>query len=96
MTKKPMTKAELVSALAEAASLDKKKSNFVLDTLSEIIIQEVSEGGAVTLPNVGKIFYRERPARSVRNPRTGDKIEKPADRAIKFTVAKAIKDSINQ
>ena len=56
MTQKPMTKAQLVSALADATGADKASSNRMLDALSGIITKEVAAGGAVTVPNVGKFF----------------------------------------
>ena len=56
MTQKPMTKAQLVSALADATGSDKASSNRMLDALSGIITKEVAGGGAVTVPNVGKFF----------------------------------------
>ena len=56
---------------------------------------EVSGGGAVTLPGVGKIYCRERPERMVRNPATGEQIKKDADKVVKMTIAKALKDSVN-
>ena len=90
-----MTKAQLVSALADATGGDKKAAGGMLDALTEIITSTVSEGGAVTLPGVGKIYCRERPERMVRNPSTGEQIKKEADKVVKITVAKALKDSIN-
>ena len=90
-----MTKTQLTAALAEATGGDKKAAAAMLDALTGIITQTVSEGGSVTLPGVGKILCRERPARMARNPATGEQISKPADRAIKVTVAKALKDSVN-
>ena len=90
-----MTKAQLVAALAEATGGDKKAAGAMLDALTGIITQTVAEGGAVTLPGVGKIFLRERPERMARNPATGEQIKKDADRVVKVTVAKALKDSIN-
>jgi DNA-binding protein HU-beta len=92
---KPMTKTQLVAALAEQMGSDKKSAGAALDALSEVIIKEVAAGGAVTLPGVGKIYCRERPERMVRNPATGDTIKKPADKVVKITVAKALKDSVN-
>ena len=67
----------------------------MLDALSGIITRTVVDGGAVTLPGVGKIYCRERPERMARNPATGEQIQKPADKVIKVTIAKALKDSIN-
>lgn len=90
-----MTKAQLVAALADETNTDKKAASAMLDALTGIITRTVSEGGSVTLPGVGKIYCRERPERMVRNPSTGDQIKKEADKVVKITVAKALKDSIN-
>lgn len=92
---KPMTKTQLVAALAEEMSSDKKTASSALDGIIDIITREVSGGGAVTLPGVGKIYCRERPARTVRNPATGEQIHKDADKVVKMTIAKALKDSVN-
>ena len=92
---KPMTKTQLVTALAEAMDSDKKTAGSALDAMVSVITGEVSGGGAVTLPGVGKIYCRERPERMVRNPATGEQIKKEADKVVKMTIAKALKDSVN-
>lgn len=92
---KPMTKTQLVGALAEAMGSDKKSAGVALEAITGIITSEVSGGGAVTLPGVGKIYCRDRPARMVRNPATGEQIHKDADRVVKMSIAKALKDSVN-
>lgn len=94
--KKPMTKTQLVAALAEKIGSDKKTANAALDALSAIVTHEVSGGGAVVLPGLGKVLCRARPQRQVRNPATGATMTKPADRQVKFTIAKALKDSVNK
>lgn len=90
-----MTKAQLVAALADATGSDKKSAAASLDALADIITREVSGGGAVTLPGVGKVYCRARPERMVRNPATGETMQKPADRVVKVTITKALKDSVN-
>jgi DNA-binding protein HU-beta len=92
---KPMTKTQLVAALAEKMDADKKTAGAALDAITEIITAEVAAGGSVTLPGVGKIYCRERPERMVRNPATGDQFKKEADKQVKVTIAKALKDSVN-
>ncbi|MFX0542311.1 HU family DNA-binding protein [Roseovarius sp. S1116L3] len=92
---KPMTKTQLVAALAEEMGSDKKTAGTALDSIISVITREVSNGGAVTLPGVGKIYCRERPERMVRNPATGEQIKKDADKVVKMTIAKALKDSVN-
>ena len=90
-----MTKTQLVAALAEATDSDKASANRCLEALTEIISSEVAGGGAVTLPGLGKFMCRDRPKRMVRNPATGEQFEKEADRVVKVTIAKALKDVIN-
>jgi len=92
---KPMTKTQLVAALADEMASDKKSASAALDAIIGVITKEVSGGGAVTLPGVGKIYCRERPERMVRNPATGEQIKKEADKVVKMTIAKALKDSVN-
>ncbi|AAV96965.1 DNA-binding protein HU [Ruegeria pomeroyi DSS-3] len=90
-----MTKTQLVAALAEDMGSDKKTASAALDAVCALITREVSGGGAVTLPGVGKIYCRERPERQVRNPATGETFTKAADKVVKMTIAKALKDSVN-
>ena len=90
-----MTKTQLVAALAEDMGTDKKSAAAALDIMCNLITREVSGGGAVTLPGVGKIMCRERPERMVRNPSTGEQFKKEADRVVKMTIAKALKESVN-
>jgi DNA-binding protein HU-beta len=90
-----MTKTQLVAALAEEMGAEKKTASAALDAVVSSITNEVSGGGAVTLPGIGKIYCRERPERMVRNPATGEQIKKEADKVVKMTIAKALKDSVN-
>ena len=92
---KPMTKTQLVAALSEEMGTDKKSANAALDAICVLITREVSGGGAITLPGVGKIMCRARPERLVRNPATGEQFTKAADKVVKMTIAKALKESVN-
>jgi nucleoid DNA-binding protein len=65
------------------------------DALAALVTREVAAGGAVTLPGLGKVACRARPERQVRNPATNETLTKPADKQVKFTIAKALKDSVN-
>ncbi|QBY02122.1 HU family DNA-binding protein [Rhodophyticola sp. CCM32] len=95
MAQKPMTKTQLVTALADEMGSDKKTASAALDAVTAVVTKEVAGGGACTIPGVGKVYCRERPARMVRNPATGEQIHKDADKVVKVTIAKALKDSVN-
>lgn len=90
---KPMTKTQLVAALAEEMGADRKTAGAALDAVATLVAREVAAGGTITLPGIAKIACRDRPARTVRNPATGATMEKPADRSVKVTVAKTLKDA---
>jgi DNA-binding protein HU-beta len=92
---KPMTKTQLVAALADAMGSDKKTANAALDAIAAVVTREVAAGGAVTLPGLGKVVCRARPERMVRNPATGETVSKAADKQVKFAIAKSLKDSVN-
>jgi DNA-binding protein HU-beta len=95
MTMKPMTKMQLVAELATTMGADKKTAGAALDAVVAVVTRTVAEGGSVTLPGLGKMACRARPERQVRNPATGETMTKAADRQVKFTIAKALKDSVN-
>lgn len=92
---KPMTKTQLVAALAEEMGSDKKTASAALDAIATVVAREVAAGGSVTLPGVGKVVCRARPERQVRNPATGETMTKSADKVVKVSIAKALKDSVN-
>ncbi len=92
---KPMTKTQLVAALADTMGSDKKTASAALDGLAAVVAREVAAGGAVTLPGLGKVVCKARPERQVRNPATGDTMTKPADKQVKFAIAKSLKDLVN-
>ena len=92
---KPMTKTQLLAAMADAMGSDKKTASAALDAIAAIVAREVANGGAVALPGLGKVVCRERPERQVRNPATGETVTKAADKQVKFAIAKALKDSVN-
>ncbi|WP_171230223.1 HU family DNA-binding protein [Ruegeria sp. HKCCA4008] len=89
-----MTKTQLIAALAEEMGTDTKSAVVALNAITGLITREVSGGGAVTLPGVGKIYCRERPERQVRNPATGEQFKKEAEKVVKMTIAKALKDAV--
>lgn len=90
-----MTKAQLVAAVADKVGSDKKSAGALIDALAAVITAEVAAGGAVTLPGIGKVYCREQAERTVRNPRTGEEVKKPAGRQVKVSLAKALKESVN-
>ncbi|MGI6348107.1 MAG: HU family DNA-binding protein [Patescibacteria group bacterium] len=89
-----MTKAQLISTLAEKNGLSKKEVVDFMDSLTNIAYSETKKNGEFTLPGFGKLVLQNRKARMGRNPATGEEIHIPAKKVVKFRVAKAAKDAI--
>lgn len=94
-TDKPMTKSQLINHLAQATGLTKQQVSSVLDELAKTAYQEArSKEKGFTLPGFGKLVLVNRAARTGRNPATGETIQIPAKKVVKFRIAKAAKDAI--
>lgn len=93
MAGKPLTKAQLITTLAESTGLSKKEIIAVMDAQMALAYTEAKNG--FTIPGIGKLVVVNRKARMGRNPATGETISIPAKRVLKFRVAKAAKDSIS-
>lgn len=87
-----MTKTQTIAALAEKTDLTKAQVIDVLDQVAKLAYAEAGNG--FTLPGIGKLVLMDRAARMGRNPATGETIQIPAKRVVKFRVAKVCKDSI--
>ncbi|HIJ21790.1 MAG: DNA-binding protein [Gammaproteobacteria bacterium] len=98
--KEAFTKAQTITTIAEDTGLSKKAVADVLTSLGIIIERHVKPRsvGRFALPGLMTIKrYKKKAtkAREGRNPQTGETITiaaKPAQNALKITVAKALKD----
>ena len=89
---KALTKSQLAAAIADQAELPKKKAAEILEILAQLAYKHAKN--TFTLPGLGKQVLVNRKARIGRNPATGEQIQIPAKRVVKFRVAKAAKDAI--
>lgn len=89
-----MKKSELVDALADASGQSKAAATAVLDAMPAVVLDALKAHGAVTLPGLMKIEAKAREARTMRNPATGQPVEKPATTIPGFKPAKPFKDAV--
>ena len=87
-----ISKSETMNRLAEKTGLAKKQVASVLDELAALAYKEARNW--FTFPGVGKLVVVDRKARLGRNPATGEPIQIPAKRVLKFRIAKQAKDSV--
>ena len=90
-----MNKADLTVALAEKVQLSKKDAEKVISGFIGIITEELAKGEKVQLIGFGTFDVRNRPARTARNPQTGEELTIAASKAPAFKAGKALKDKVN-
>jgi DNA-binding protein HU-beta len=87
-----MTKTETVRELSERSGVDRKQVGSVLEELAKLSYEQARDG--FTIPGLGKLVLVDRKARMGRNPATGEQIQIPAKRVLKFRIAKQAKDAV--
>ncbi len=87
-----LSKSQLAAAIAEKAEISKKQAVEIIDHIATLAYKHAKD--TFTLPGIGKLVLKNRAARLGRNPKTGETIQIPAKRVVKFRVAKAAKDAI--
>lgn len=87
-----MTKAELIAKIAEKAKITKAQAESALAVFQCAVTTELVNDGKVTLVGFGTFSSVTRPARTGRNPQTGEPMEIAAKRVGKFTAGSSLKD----
>ena len=93
--KQNLTKAELLSQVAEDASITKISADKVLTSLVSNIIDGLKAGKTIAISGLGSFSVNERKARSGRNPKTGETIQIPASNVAKFKASAKLKEVLN-
>jgi DNA-binding protein HU-beta len=90
-----MTKAELVSEIADKAGLNKAQAKEALDAFMESVSSSLRAGKEVRLVGFGSFVPVKRAAGVARNPKTGEKVKRPASQTCRFRVGDALKNTLN-
>ncbi len=90
-----MNKTELVAAMAEQAGMSKKDAEKALKAFTDVVAEEMKNGGKVQLVGFGTFEVVTRGEREGRNPKTKEPMKIAASKAPKFKAGKALKDMVN-
>lgn len=85
-----MNKTEFVASLAEKAGLSKADALKAVNAFADIVLEQAKAGEKISLVGFGTFSVTERAARTGINPKTKEKIEIPASKAIKFKPGAAL------
>ena len=90
-----MNRTELIAAVAEKAELSKKDAEKAVKAFTDVVSEELVNGGKIQLVGFGTFEVSERAAREGRNPKSGEVMNIPASKTPKFKAGKALKDMVN-
>ena len=85
-----MNKNELVSSMAEKTGMKK-----ALKAFTDTVVEALKNDDKIQLVGFGTFEVNKKPARTGRNPKTGEQMEIAACNAPKFKPGKALKDALN-
>jgi DNA-binding protein HU-beta len=80
--------------LSRKVGISKKDAKLTLDELNVLVVRELKKEGSIRLARLGIFRKRKLAARVGRNPATGEQIKIPARTRLRFTPAKALKESV--
>lgn len=89
-----MNKATLVDRVRDKTGLQRNQAIKAVETLVDTIKASLAHGEEVHIVGFGSFKILSRRGRKGRNPRTGQIIEVPPKKAVKFTAGKDFKDRL--
>ena len=89
-----MNKDQLASVVAAEVGLSQTDAKSAVEAVFDGITNGMKNGDKISIAGFGNFESRYRAARQGRNPQTGEVIQIPAKKVVKFRVSKACKDSV--
>ena len=90
-----MNKSDIAGRVAGQAGVGKSAAEDAVDAVFEAIAEALSRGEDVRIAGFGTFGTRSRPARTGRNPRTGESLNIAAATAPTFKPGKPLRDAVN-
>lgn len=90
-----MNKQEFIEAVADRTDTSRAEVNRMLRAILDQMSDSLAKGEEVQFIGDFTMSVGDRAARTGRNPRTGEQIQIPAAKVIKFRAGQKLKDAIN-
>jgi len=89
------TQSEFVENVRAFCGLNKRsEAKQIVEDIAAFVMDSLRKGYKIPLMGLGKLYVRETKARQGRNPATGEVINIPKRKRVKFTAAKALKERV--
>jgi DNA-binding protein HU-beta len=90
-----MNKGQLIEAVAAEMDISKAAASRAVDAVISSITNGIKHDANVTIVGFGSFARKDRAARTVRNPATGEPMEIKAARTVGFKPAQALKEEMS-
>lgn len=90
-----MNRQDLVSQVSTETGMSKAKCEEVIKAVFSGITQTLQSKNSVQLIGFGSFSVIDTSAREGRNPRTGETIQIPAGKRVRFASSKVLKQAVN-
>ena len=90
-----MNKVEMADRLAARLGMSKAAATDAVDSVFATIGEALANDDEVRIAGFGTFAARTRPARTGRNPRTGEAITISASKSPSFKAGKALRDAVD-
>ena len=97
-----MTKSELMARLAEVfaekhsdSALQAKDVEYSVKVLVDTMTRALAKGQRIEIRGFGSFDLNERPARTGRNPKTGERVQVPAKKVPHFKSGKDLRERVD-
>lgn len=91
-----MLTKELIGRIAGASGLSKKDVEHLLSTTNAIIRENLMAGKTIQLQGLGALEIKERKARTMVHPRTGERTVVPSKNQLVFRPVANLKDELKK
>ena len=91
-----MLTKEFLGLVADKSGLSKKETEQLMTTMNAIIRESLMDGKSIQLQGLGALEIKERQARTIVHPRTGERNIVPSKNQLVFKPAGTIKDEFKK
>jgi len=89
------TQSEFIENIRAFCGLPKRsQAKEVVEDIAAFITESLRRGYKLPLMGLGKLYVRQSKARLGRNPQTGEPVQIPARKRVRFTASKALKQTV--
>ena len=89
-----MITKEFINLIAAQTGMSKRKTEELLSATSAILGEALQNGQSVQMKNFGVLEVKERPARTIVHPKTGEKCNTKAKMVATFRPTAALKEKL--